>query len=133
MKCIHASEVNQALLQQFLDANQAIKQASLLEHGYVVEWQDKIIGCFELEKVEHRVYWLKQLYIIQSEAGKLPVLLEYILLFAKQQYAKLIYAHSEQPVTDLLLHSLQFSLQTEQLDLLRNKMKKGNWWSYKVS
>lgn len=134
MKCILASELEQSRLDQFLNYNKQIKRASLIEKGYVVEWKGKIIGCFELDLMEYDVYWLKQLYIIQKEAAKLPILLEYILLFAKQKKAKVIYAHSEQPVTDLLLQSLCFSLQTEQLETLKSKvLRKGHWWSYKVS
>lgn len=134
MKCIRASEVEEALLQQFLHHNTSIKAENLLSNGYVVERQGKIIGCFELDDLRQDVYWLKQLYIIQSEVAKLPVLLECILLFAKQKNASWIYAHSEQPVTDLLLQSLQFSLQTEHVNKLEEKaLKKGHWWSYKVS
>lgn len=134
MKCIPATQLDQTTLDEFLSCNGQIKRESLVEKGYVVEWQDRIIGCFELELVDHDVYWLKQLYIIQSEAAKLPVLLEYILVFAKQKKAKSIYAHSEQPVTDLLLQSLRFSLETEQLDRLKEKViRKGHWWTYQVS
>lgn len=134
MKCIRASEVRKTLLDQFLFNNASIKAVELLEKGYVVERKGKIIGCFELDDLQQDIYWLKQLYIVQSEVAKLPVLLECILLFAKQKNASWIYAHSEQPVTDLLLQSLQFSLQTEHLDQLESKvLKKGHWWSYKVS
>src|SRR5699024_8697446 len=134
MKCIQASQIEQTVLEHFLQNNLQIQKASLLKRGYVVEHKGKIIGCFELDVMEEAVYWLRQLYIIQSEAAKLPMLLEYILVFAKQKNATSIYAHSEQPVTDLLLQSLQFSLQTEKIDTLEKRdLKKGNWWTYKVS
>lgn len=133
MKCIQASQVEPIILEQFLECNKEIQKTSLIERGYVVEWKGKIIGCFELDVLEKGVYWLRQLYIIQNEAAKLPMLLEYILIYAKKKNASCIYAHSEQPVTDLLLQSLQFSLQTEQIDLLRKQSsRKGNWWTYKV-
>src|SRR5699024_3444587 len=98
------------------------------------EWEEEIIGCFELDLIEKDIYWLRQLYINQKRAAKLPMLLEYILVIAKEKKASSIYAHSEQPVTDLLLQSLQFSLQTEQIELKgRQPFSKGNWWTYQVS
>lgn len=132
MKCIPASDVQLNELEDFLKCNQQIKQESLIRNGYIVVSNDKIIGCFELEMMDLGHYWLRQLYIIKSEAVKLPGLLEYILLFAKEKQAKMIYAHSEQPVTDLLLSSLCFSLQNENKVIAKLK-DKGHWWSYKVS
>src|SRR5699024_6255680 len=83
----------------------------------------EMIGYFELELMEDYQYWLKQLYIIRNEAGKLPVLLEYILLLAKEKEATVIYAHSEQPVTDLLLESMCFSLQINSNELQKTRKK----------
>lgn len=134
MKLIEASRVNKERLKQFLENNNQIDIKTLLKSGYVVEYEGKIIGCFELESMEDGAYWLKQLYIIRNEAVKLPVLLEFILIFAKQKQAKVIFAHSEQPVTDLLLESLSFSLHLDdnfQLQKVTNR--KGHWWSYQVS
>lgn len=133
MKIIPTSEVNEERLMYFLECNEEIDASSLLKSGYVVECNKEIIGCFELQLIEEGVYWLKQLYIIQHEVGKLPGLLEFILLFAKKQNAKVIYAHSEQPVTDLLLESLSFSLQPKQSFLLKEMNRKGHWWTYQVS
>lgn len=136
MKFIQASQVNKQRLEQFLKNNHQIEMHSLLKTGYVVEYNEKIIGCFELQSIDNGAYWLKQLYIIRNEAVKLPVLLEFILVFAKQREAKVVYAHSEQPVTDLLLESLHFSLQPEQSEqhfqLQKTISRKGHWWSYKV-
>lgn len=132
MKCIPASDVQMDELEDFLECNNQIKKDSLIKNGYIVESGNKIIGCFELEMMDMGHYWLRQLYIVKSEAVKLPVLLEYILLFAKEKQAKMIYAHSEQPVTDLLLSSLCFSLQQENTVIAQLK-EKGHWWSYKVS
>lgn len=134
MEFIQASQVNQEQLEHFLENNDQIEIHSLLKTGYVVQCNEKIIGCFEMQSVDNGAYWLKQLYIIRNEAVKLPILLEYILVFAKQQEAKVIYAHSEQPVTDLLLQSLRFSLQSEQSFEIKEAMKRtGHWWSYEVS
>ena len=132
MKCIPASDVQMNQLEDFLEFNHQIKKDSLIKNGYIVENNNKIIGCFELEMMDLGHYWLRQLYIIKSEAVKLPVLLEYILVFAKEKQAKMIYAHSEQPVTDLLLSSLCFSLQDENKIITKLK-EKGHWWSYRVS
>jgi len=131
MKLIQASKVNEEKLEQFIGNNHQIDLQSLLKSGYVVEFNEKIIGCFELELMENDAYWLKQLYIIQNEAIKLPILLEFILVFAKQREAKVIYAHSERPVTDLLLESLSFSLQQEKT-FNHVRKQKGHWWSYEV-
>jgi|GEM_PF-1221670 len=134
MKIIEASHVSKEQLEQFLENNNQIEIGSLLETGYVVECNSRIIGCFELAPIEEEAFWLKQLYIIRNEAVKLPVLLEFILIFAKQKEAKVVYAHSEQPVTDLLLESLSFSLQTNHSVQLKNAVKrKGHWWSYKYA
>lgn len=134
MKLIEAAQVNEDALKQFLQNNQHIDMNTLLKSGFVVKYDEKIIGCFELESIEEGAFWLKQLYIIRNEAVKLPVLLEFILVFAKQKQAKVIFAHSEQPVTDLLLKSLSFSLHIdENFNVQKNNHRKGHWWSYKVS
>lgn len=134
MKLREASHVSKERLEHFLENNTQIELTSLLETGYVVEYDHKIIGCFELAPIENGAFWLKQLYITRNEAVKLPVLLEFILVFAKQKEAKVVYAHSEQPVTDLLLESLSFSLQSNHsLQLQEAVNRKGHWWSYKYA
>src|SRR5690625_5944189 len=85
MELIHASQINENDLSSFLTNNHQIDRSSLLRHGYVVQHRNMIIGCFQLDSIEQGVYWLKQLYIIQDEVNKLPVLLELIIVFAKQQ------------------------------------------------
>lgn len=134
MKLIEAHRVSKEELEKFLDYNDQIDIKTLLNSGYVVKYEGKIIGCFELEPFDEGAYWLKQLYIIRNEAVKLPLLLEYILVFAKQKRAKVVFAHSEQPVTDLLLESLSFSLyEDDDFELQKIKNRKGHWWSYEVS
>ena len=133
MKLIEASRVSKEELELFLQNNNQIDIKTLLKSGYVVISDEKIIGCFELESVDEGAFWLKQLYIIRNEAVKLPVLLEFILVFAKQKRAKVVFAHSEQPVTDLLLESLSFSLhEGDDLQLQKTTNRKGHWWSYQV-
>lgn len=132
MKFIHAANVAREQLDQFLQQNQQIELATLLKTGYVVIHQEEIIGCFSLEAIEEDAYWLKQLYVIRHEAVKLPVIVEAILAYAKEWKARVIYAHSEQPVTDLLLQSLRFSLQSQEETVTLPSHKKGHWWTYSV-
>lgn len=133
MRLIQASEVEETEFNQFVNNNEHIKKEPLREKGYVFEIEGEICGCFQLEKVATDSYWLKQLYVTKKNAKKLPFLLEVILLFAKQLRAKRIYAHSQQPVTDLLLDAFCFSLQQEQHINIEHNNKKGHWWLYHVS
>lgn len=138
MQLIPASKLTEAEFSRFVDSNEQIKKQSLWENGYVFEVNGEICGCFQLDKIDTDAYWLKQLYVTKANAKKLPLLLEVILLFAKQQQAKRIYAHSQQPVTDLLLDSFSFSLQQNQTVNLQqhdepNDHLKGHWWLYRVS
>ena len=132
MKVIPLTEMDTLTWQTFCKENELMNKETFPDNGYAVLSSHEMIGYFELELMEDYQYWLKQLYIIRNEAGKLPVLLEYILLLAKEKEATVIYAHSEQPVTDLLLESMCFSLQINSNEL-QQRRKSGNWWSYKVS
>lgn len=135
MRLIQASELSEAEFNQFVENNDQIKRDSLWEKGYVFEVNGEICGCFQLDQFEPDSYWLKQLYVTKANAKKLPLLLEVILLYAKQQQAKRIYAHSQQPVTDLLLDSFSFSLQQDEMVNIKHDEKKlkGHWWLYYVS
>lgn len=133
MNLIQANKVSQEKLDYFLQSNPHMNKCSLLQKGYVVEIKGKIEGCFMLEEMEEGTYWLKQLYITQSEAAVLPVLLESILTMAKQQLAKRVYVHSHQPVVDILLEALQFHPQKERAFVNKIDQKDGNWWLYHVS
>lgn len=132
MKVIPLTEMDMLTWQTFCKENELMNKETFPDNGYAVLSSHEMIGYFELELMEDYQYWLKQLYIIRNEAGKLPVLLEYILLLAKEKEATVIYAHSEQPVTDLLLESMCFSLQINSNNLQKRR-NSGNWWSYKVS
>lgn len=133
MRLIQASKLSEAEFNQFVENNEHIKKQPLREKGYVLEINGVICGCFQLEKVASDSYWLKQLYITKAKARKLPLLLEVILHFAKKQRAKRVYAHSQQPVTDLLLDSFSFSLQREQSINIDHSHQNGHWWLYHVS
>lgn len=135
MHMIRANDVAYDRLKVFLEKNQLVDKVNLLKNGYVVEIQDKIEGCFILEKMceGEGEYWLKQLFITKEHAAMLPVLLEAILTLAKQQQAIMVYVHSYQPVVDLLLEALQFHPQKEKVFVDKQTITKGNWWSYSVS
>lgn len=133
MKLIQASQLTEAEFNQFVENNEHIKRRALREKGYVFEMNGEICGCFQLEEVENGSYWLKQLYITKAKARQLPLLLEVILLYAKKQQAKRIYAHSQQPVTDLLLDSFSFSLQKDHNINIEHNHTNGHWWLYQVS
>lgn len=133
MILIKADKVVSARIEHFLKVNEIVNRDHLLESGYVVSLNDEIIGCFILETIEADIYWLKQLYIIESEAMKLPILLETILNLAKKQEAKRIFVHSHQLVVDLLLKALQFYPQKGDRIVDQLPKSTGNWWSYNVS
>src|SRR5699024_65547 len=132
MEIIQAIDVEKTRLEEFLHHNMHIELEKFIKEGYVVCYEDEIIGCFSLVALGNDAYWLKQLYVIQHEAIKLPRIVETILIIAKEMRAKIIYDHSEQPVTDLLLQSLSFSLQQEEKESVPIKCDKGHWWTYKV-
>lgn len=121
------------LLDEFLKNNEHIDRKSLAKQGYIAMKQEEIIGCFVLELVEDDLYWLKQLYVTKSAATILPVLLEAILVLAKEKYAKEVYVHSHQPMVDILLEALQFHPKQESIFADKHPRQKGTWWSYRVS
>lgn len=133
LKLILARDVSYEQLEAFFNKNPDVNKNRVFENGYVVELNHAIEGCFILDQVEEGIYWLKQLYITQSEAGKLPFLLEAILVLAKDRNAKSVYVHSHQPVVDLLLEALQFYPQTQSLSEEKYPVKGGSWWAYNVS
>lgn len=133
MQILKVKEAKKQAVNDFLDRNDNVSKDCLLTHGYVVEMNGRIDGCFVLEPMENQAFWLKQLYITQSEARKLPVLLEGILVIARKIEAKCVYVHSHQPVVDILLEALQFKRE-EQIEVRKiDQHKKGNWWTYNVS
>lgn len=133
MDIIPVQLVSEEELQEFLAKNQNVNQENLFQNGYIVKINKSIEGCFVLDTVEEDVYWLKQLYITQTKANRLPVLIETILTLAKQQQAKCVYVYSHQPGVDVLLEALQFYPEKEQVIVDNPPQKKGNWWAYHVS
>lgn len=131
MEILAAKMMSFEALQHFIDEH-GFDVYALYEKGYVVTENEQIISCFQLEHVENKAYWLKQLYVMQDEVMKLPRILAYILHFAEQLEMEIIYAHSHQPVTDLLFQAFHFSLNQSPTESLRQSKNKGNWWTYKI-
>lgn len=127
MKLARVEEVEQSRMDVFLKNNDSINREHLLRNGYVAEVNGEIIGCFSLEWIDRDVYWLKQLYISQSEANTLLSLIEAILMLAKYEHAKEVRVNSKQPMTDIILEAMQFQVKD------RNEKRDGKWWSYSVS
>src|SRR5690625_3818370 len=117
----------------YLERNQNIDRKQLLANGYIAEIDGKIEASFILDKLDSDALWLKQLYITQAEAAKLPILLETILQLARKQEAKIVFVHSHQPVVDILLEALQFKIENNQSAVPLKPVMTGNWWSYHVS
>lgn len=133
MNLLKAERAPKQLLTTFLANNEDIDEEAIIQSGYVVMKDQKIIGCFVLQQIESKLFWLKQLFIIKNEAMLLPILLKAILQLAERKYAKEVYVHSHQPMVDLLLKSLQFNPKENTPILQTLPRKKGTWWSYKIS
>lgn len=133
MKVMPVKRATYEMLEDFLARNENIKKPFFVDHGYVVEIDGKIEACFVLEEIEQGKMWLKQLYITQVHAAKLPVLLETILQIAKGKQAKVVHVHSHQPVVDILLEALKFEPEENEQGLPEKPVETGNWWSYHVS
>lgn len=133
MKVMLAKDASYIHLESFFEKNGSLDRQLVYQEGYVVEIGGAIEGCFLLQQVEEGTLWLKQLYITQAEAMKLPVLLETILTMAKELEAKSVYVKSHQPVVDILLEALQFN-RREKVDFqARQSDSAGKWWTYSVS
>jgi len=120
-------------LKDYLERNDNINKQLLLQKGYVVEISGQIEASFILEELDADILWLKQLYITQSKAAKLPVLLETILQLARKREAKRVYVHSHQPVVDILLEALSFQPEKQNKFIDEKSLMTGSWWSYQVS
>lgn len=136
MKLIRANQASEKLIDKFLKNNEEINKHTLMESGYVVEINNRITGCFNLELIDDGLYWLKQLYITRSDAIKLPVLVETILALAKQKKAKKVFVKSHKLMLDIILNSLQF--QIEEVSPIDNQgattqEENEKWWSFHVS
>lgn len=133
MKVMSVKHATYEQIENFLSRNENIDKSLLFEKGFVVEIQGQIEASFILEELDSGGIWLKQLYITQHHAAKLPVLLETILQIAKKKQADTVYVHSHQPVVDILLEALEFKQEKEMLPISKKPVVAGNWWCYHVS
>ncbi|GAB4074815.1 hypothetical protein GCM10028778_23180 [Barrientosiimonas marina] len=133
MELITAEHASEEKLNDFLQHNQNLEREQLLAKGYVVEFAGKIEGCFVMDDVADRVYWLKQLFVTKQAASSLPVLLEAILALAREKQAQQVFVHSHQPMVDVLLESLQFHPQKDNEFVQSSPNNEGYWWMYHVS
>lgn len=133
MKVMPVKQATYEQLEDFLMRNERIDKPLLFDKGFVVEIGGQIEASFILDELESGGCWLKQLYITQSHAAKLPVLLEMILQIARKQDAKVVYVHSHQPVVDILLESLDFQPEKNKQIVPAKAITSGCWWSYEVS
>lgn len=133
MKIMSVKHAVYTELQDYLERNEYLVEDTLLAGGYVVEISGKIEGSFLLDEIDEETLWLKQLYITQAQAAKLPVLLETILQLARKRHAKSVYVHSHQPVVDILLEALKFQVTENKLSMPTSPSSSGSWWSCSVS
>jgi len=133
MELIRANQVSREFLVSFLQGHEHVNEHQLLDKGYVVVKNDRLIGCFVLNEVEDDQIWLQQLYMIKEEAIKLPILIETILTLAKQQAPTTIYVNSHQSLVDIILDSLQFRQETEGIWLDGTYRSTGKWWTYPIT
>lgn len=135
MKLVKATAVNKADLHSFITQHEhiAIPRNFNEKTSYVIEENGLIISWFQIEFIDEKNVWLKKLFIVQHEALKLPDVLHTIIQFAHENDISTLYVHSKQLVTDLLLSSFSFTLQSyEQLQPFQ-LAKRGSWWLYSLS
>ncbi|MCF3942747.1 hypothetical protein [Oceanobacillus alkalisoli] len=133
MKVMPVKHATYEQLDEFLSRNERLDKPLLFDKGFVVEIGGQIEASFILDELDSGGCWLKQLYITQSHAAKLPILLETILQIARKQEAGTVYVHSHQPVVDILLESLDFQPEKNKQIIPERPIKSGCWWSYQVS
>jgi len=130
MQLKKATAVKEVDLQSFIASN----EDWLILHdineptSYVIEEAGTIISWFQIEPLTEDEVWLKKLFIVKNEALKLPAVLQTIIRFVAEKEAATIYVHSKQIVTDLLLSSFSFSLQSPEHLQAFQDMGEGNWW-----
>lgn len=130
MRVIRASELPKEKVSNFLENHQQINSDDMLQSGYVIEIQGQICGCFLLKHIEKGLYILRRFYITKTEALKIPIFIESIILLAKQKKATAIFVQSHKLMIDIILEALQFHPQGESDFLDKYTKNDGKWWSY---
>lgn len=134
MKLKKATAIPESELNTFIGQHDWFHQVEIINKNssYVIQDGETIISWFQLESIDEENVWLKKLFISQNEALKLPSVLHTIIEYAKSENAHTIFVHSKQPVTDLLLSSFSFSLQSPDTRFPFQEEREGNWWFYKL-
>lgn len=132
MKIIKASQLPEKYIREFLKSAHQIKVETILQSGYMLEVNDKITGCFVLEKMADRIYELKNFYLISTEAIKIPTLFEAILSIVKENGAKEVFVNSQKLMIDIILQSLNFYPQADPTFSEKEGKRGGQWWSYTI-
>lgn len=132
MKLLKATDVSESELNSFIGQHDWFQKIEVLNENtsYVIRDGQTIISWFQLESIDYDRYWLKKLFISQNEALKLPSVLLTIIEYTKQKNARTIYVNSKQPVTDLLLSSFAFTLQSPDALFPFQEEREGNWWYF---
>src|SRR5699024_5480433 len=113
MELKKVTAVDKTNLDAFMTANHDL----LIPHdideqtSFVIEVEGAIISWFQMKQVANNTVWLNKLFIVKPDALKLPAVLQTIVRFVYEQNIAVIYVHSKQLVTDLLLSSFSFTLQ----------------------
>lgn len=134
MELKEARSVNQNDLYHFITRHQLLANSRPYNDkmSYVIEDDGRIISWFQIDHINEADIWLKKLFIAQAEALKLPEVLQAILQFAYEHKVRTMYVHSKQPVTDLLLNSFSFTLQSAEHLQAFQEREEGNWWHYSL-
>lgn len=133
MKMVHAREADQQQVEHFLMNNEAINGEQLMKKGFVVQVDNSIKGCFVIERIDQETYWLRQLYMNKEEVISLPLIMDSIIVQAREDNIKRIFVHSHQQVVDELLSTLEFYPQTAPLQVHEGVIQKGKWWAYAIN
>ncbi|WP_407269289.1 hypothetical protein [Radiobacillus sp. PE A8.2] len=132
MRIVPAVELGVEQLELFFEDKweQLDGKQTLLEYGYVIEFQGKNQAFFALSPVAEQSYWLKRLYIKDKAPTSLPLaIIEAAITLAQEKYGDHIYVYSHITALDALLEALQFSkLKTSPFDV-DVSIENGNWWN----
>lgn len=132
IKIFQARELPEKYVHEFLKNVQEIQISSILESGYILEINQTIRGCFNLQKIKGNIYELKQFYVIKTEDIEISLLFDMIIAMARKLGAKEIWVNSHKLMIDILLERLQFYPQNSKSQLGNHVKMSGKWWTYPI-
>lgn len=133
MQLLRTQSASKDQVEDFLLKNIEIDREDLISKGYIVRMDNRIIGCFILDQLKDRLYWLRQLYIMKEETMKLPLVIEAILVLAKDKEATQVFVNSHQVMLDIILNALTFYPAPYPLSDQKDIESKGKWWAYDLN